>query len=230
MADNGRRVIDQNIATRNTIANADSLLLDSNANGTRQITYEEFVEAIKLALNYATLVNTVSGAMQKATYDANNNGIVDNAEKVNNHTVGCDVPADAVFTDHIYDDTEVRNLIGQKLNITDYVNFVGATSEDPGTAGRVPAPQLMGQYLSSEGAWQSPDTVPTTDSTKLITSGGVKTALDNFRITVDSAMSESSENPVQNKIITGKMKSTAKADNSYHMGFYIDSDGDLCQA
>lgn len=39
------------------------------------------------------------GGMLKTTYDKNNNGIVDNAEKVNNHTVNSDVPYNAVFTD-----------------------------------------------------------------------------------------------------------------------------------
>ena len=49
-------------------------------------------------------------------YDSDGNGIVDNAEKVNNHTVDIDVPANAKFTDTVYDDTEVRNLIGTKQN------------------------------------------------------------------------------------------------------------------
>lgn len=39
------------------------------------------------------------GGMLKTTYDKNNNGIVDNAEKVNNHTVNSDVPYNAIFTD-----------------------------------------------------------------------------------------------------------------------------------
>lgn len=43
-----------------------------------------------------------SGDMLKSTYDTDNNGIVDNAEKVNNHTVLSDVPANAVFTDTTY--------------------------------------------------------------------------------------------------------------------------------
>lgn len=49
-------------------------------------------------------------------YDSDGNGIVDNAEKVNNHTVDIDVPANAKFTDTVYDDTEVRNLINTKQN------------------------------------------------------------------------------------------------------------------
>ena len=43
-----------------------------------------------------------TGDMLKATYDTNDNGVVDNAEKVNNHTVETDVPANAVFTDTTY--------------------------------------------------------------------------------------------------------------------------------
>lgn len=50
-----------------------------------------------------------SGDMLKATYDTNDNGIVDNAEKVNNHTVLSDVPANAVFTDTTYSDVSEFN-------------------------------------------------------------------------------------------------------------------------
>ncbi|WKY46010.1 hypothetical protein Q5O14_07910 [Eubacteriaceae bacterium ES2] len=42
------------------------------------------------------------GDMKKETYDTNGNGIVDNAEKVNGHTVESDVPASAAFTDTTY--------------------------------------------------------------------------------------------------------------------------------
>ena len=42
------------------------------------------------------------GDMLKSVYDTDNDGIVDNAEKVNNHTVLSDVPANAVFTDTTY--------------------------------------------------------------------------------------------------------------------------------
>lgn len=55
-----------------------------------------------------------SGDMLKSVYDIDNDGIVDNAEKVNNHTVLTDVPANALFTDTVYDDTEVRGLISAK--------------------------------------------------------------------------------------------------------------------
>lgn len=41
--------------------------------------------------------------MLKSLYDMNDNNIVDNAEKVNGHTVETNVPEDAVFTDTKYD-------------------------------------------------------------------------------------------------------------------------------
>ena len=55
-------------------------------------------------LNYYTkdevdeLLGT-GGLMKLSTYDTNESGVVDNTEKVNNHTVESDVPANAVFTD-----------------------------------------------------------------------------------------------------------------------------------
>lgn len=39
------------------------------------------------------------GLMKMSTYDTNESGVVDNAEKVNGKTVESDVPANAVFTD-----------------------------------------------------------------------------------------------------------------------------------
>ena len=49
------------------------------------------------------------GDMTKSVYDTNNSGSVDNADKVNNHTVNSDVPTDAKFTDTIVDITGKAN-------------------------------------------------------------------------------------------------------------------------
>lgn len=69
--------------------------------------------------------------MLKSTYDANDNGIVDNAEKVNNHTVEKDVPSNAVFTDTIYDDTSIQNDISALENgKVDKVTGKGLSSND----------------------------------------------------------------------------------------------------
>ena len=56
-------------------------------------------------LNYYTkdevdeLLGAQGNFMKKSTYDTNDSGVVDNAEKVNGKTVESDVPANAVFTD-----------------------------------------------------------------------------------------------------------------------------------
>lgn len=52
-----------------------------------------------------------SGDMLKSDYDKNNDGIVDDAEKVNGHTVESDVPENAKFTDTLYDDKEIQDKI-----------------------------------------------------------------------------------------------------------------------
>ena len=60
--------------------------------------------------------SAAAGDMKKEIYDVNDNGIVDNAEKVNNHTVEADVPANAKFSDTIYDDTAIRAEIQNVSN------------------------------------------------------------------------------------------------------------------
>lgn len=122
----------------------------------------------------------------------------------------------------------IKTALDTKLDSERYVAFRGASSEAAGEAGIVPTPQQPGLYLGSAGAWIEPDAEPTQDSDRLITSGAVALALANIEIDVDDAMSETSENPVQNKVVTRKMKSTAQADKAYHLGFYLDSNGDLC--
>ena len=83
------------------------------------------------------------GDMLKTVYDSNNNGVVDNAEKVNGHTVAVDVPADAKFTDTVY--------------------------EHPTTAGNkhIPSGGSSGQILeysaSGTAKWVNPYSHPTGD-------------------------------------------------------------------
>lgn len=48
-------------------------------------------------------------------------------------------------------------------------------------------------------------------------------------VTIDVALNGESTNPVENRAIFGKMTSTAEADALYHLGFYLDNNGDLCQ-
>lgn len=67
-----------------------------------------------------------SGDMLKSTYDTNASGVVDNAEKVNNHTVAADVPANAAFTDTTYSaGTNVQISSGNVISATDTTYTAG---------------------------------------------------------------------------------------------------------
>lgn len=170
--DNGRRIIDQD--TSLVIYPEDNIIIDSTTNGTRKISYEALCAAVAETLGIAAIRQTANGAMQKtvydadadgivdnaealqghgadyfakasdlapitsaisgkmdkSVYDADGDGIVDNAEKVNGHTVHSDVPAQAVFTDTVYDDTEIRGDIGDldNLQTSDKTSLVAAVN------------------------------------------------------------------------------------------------------
>lgn len=87
-----------------------------------------------------------------------------NADTVSGFTVGCNVPANAKFTD----------------TNTTYSDMKGATASAAGTHGLVPAPATGAQskYLRGDGTWQTPPdnntvyTHPTTSGNKHIPSGG----------------------------------------------------------
>lgn len=49
------------------------------------------------------------------------------------------------------------------------------------------------------------------------------------KVIVDSAMSDSSTNPVQNGVINTTLKDGTEATAEYHLGFYLDQDGNVCQ-
>lgn len=56
-----------------------------------------------------------AGDMLASVYDTNKDGIVDNSEKVNGHTVNSDVPANAKFTDTHYSS---KNVVGSATSTT----------------------------------------------------------------------------------------------------------------
>lgn len=68
------------------------------------------------------------GDMLKSVYDTNGNGIVDNAEKVNGHTVEKDVPEDAAFTDTTYD-AATASAPGL-MSAADYSKLAGFSAAD----------------------------------------------------------------------------------------------------
>ena len=67
-----------------------------------------------------------------------------------------------------------------KLNASAYVVFTGATAQGEGAAGIVPKPTALNKYLGSGGAWETPDTTPTENSNKLLTSGGMFNVLKGY--------------------------------------------------
>lgn len=112
---------------------------------------------------------TGTGDMVKANYDANDNGIVDDAERVNGHTVDSDVPAGAKFTDTVYDDTEVKNSItnlqnnkADKTDIPTVPTNISAFTNDKGYITSVPSEYITETELAGKGylITESDPTVP----------------------------------------------------------------------
>ena len=91
--------------------------IQSEENFRRHLKRINYTGNSKVIKRLCQIINGLEDRFMKIeVYDSDNNGIVDNSEKVNNHTVYSDVPSDAVFTDTIYDDTEIRTDIRQLQN------------------------------------------------------------------------------------------------------------------
>lgn len=100
---------------------------------------------------------------------------------------------------------------GTSSSDTTYSDFTGATSSSAGVHGLVPAPAsgVTGKFLKSDGTWASPEGKNYADATTSesgLMSAADKTKLDGVedgatKTTVDAAMSSTSANPVQNKVV-----------------------------
>ena len=106
---------------------------------------------------------------------------------------------------------------------TTYSNMTAATADAAGKAGLVPAPGAgaQGKYLRGDGTWNTPTNttygVATTSANGLMSSSD-KSKLDGIasganKTTVDSALSSTSTNPVQNKVINTAL--AGKSDTSH---------------
>ena len=134
-----------------------------------------------------------------------------NASTVNNLTVKTAVPENAVFTD------------------TTYSNMTGATSSAAGTSGLVPAPAAGKQasFLRGDGTWVVPTN--TTYSNATTSTAGLMSATDKSKLdgiatganktTVDSSMSPTSTNPVQNKVIYSSLIEKAPLEHEHPFTF-----------
>lgn len=114
-------------------------ITDFSINLNYSVTADYFVPYIALAYNRTALIEWMklevndefSGYIEpdymteliKMNFTTSDKGALDiptggssDAETVNGHTVESDVPADAVFTDTVYDDTEIRTELESKAN------------------------------------------------------------------------------------------------------------------
>ena len=100
-----------------------------------------------------------------------------------------------------------------------WIALNGATASAAGTAGYAPAPAADAnlKYLRGDGTWQTPTNTTYSDATQSVhglMSVADKKKLDGIaeganKITVDSSLSSTSTNPVQNKVIDAALEMKA---------------------
>lgn len=135
-----------------------------------------------------------------------------NSTKVNNHTVETDVPANAKFTDTVYTLPAATSstLGGVKIgsNITNSNGTISLTKANVTAALGYTPPTTNTTYdiatQSANGLMSS------SDKTKL---DGIATGAN--KTTVDSALSSTSTNPVQNKVINSALAGKAAASHTH---------------
>ena len=135
-----------------------------------------------------------------------------NSTKVNNHTVETDVPANAKFTDTTYTLPAATSstLGGVKIgsNITNSNGTISLTKANVTAALGYTPPTTNTTY---DVATQSANgLMSSSDKTKL---DGIATGAN--KTTVDSALSSTSTNPVQNKVINSALTGKAAASHTH---------------
>lgn len=121
---------------------------------------------------------------------------------------------------------------------TTYSNMTAATSSAAGKAGLVPAPGAGKQesFLRGDGTWVVPTN--TTYSAATTSAAGLMSATDKVKldgiatgankITVDTSLSATSTNPVQNKLVTAKINSISDLVGDTSVSEQISSAVDTC--
>lgn len=110
---------------------------------------------------------------------------------------------------------------GTSSSDTTYSDFTGATASSSGVHGLVPAPASgeNGKFLKGDGTWASPEGKDYSDATASehgLMSAADKAKLDGIaeeatKVTVDAALSSTSANPVQNKVVKVSLDSKQDA-------------------
>lgn len=141
--------------------------------------------------------------MLTSVYDQNHNGIVDNAEKVNNHTVEADVPQDAVFTDTTY-------TAGTGIDITNGVISNTQTSAEWGNiTGTLSNQTDLDNALDSK----QENITQQTSAPSNPSEGDLWIDTDESGVTnIDNTVSTSSTNPVENQAITNYVNDKVSGD------------------
>ena len=138
------------------------------------------------------------GDMRKEVYDTNNNGIVDNAERVNGHTVDSDVPQGAEFTDTTY--SEASSEAAGLMSASDKAKLDGLEFDEEITenSGNLVTSGTVFTALAGKQDTLTVDVVPTEDSENMVSSGAVFTALAGKQdaLYFDASPTENSTNPV----------------------------------
>lgn len=188
---------------------------------------------------------TVTNTAANPTLNVNGTGA--KSIKYRGAAISTDALAANRIYEFIYDGTDYVFVgdINTDTNTT-YGNMIGATTSAAGKAGLVPAPAAGAstRYLRSDGTWQvPPDTTynDATTSTHGLMSTSDKSKLDGIasganKTTVDSALNDSSTNPVQNKVIVSALLGrainlTLTNENLNAIttpGFYNASGGNTC--
>ena len=148
-----------------------------------------------------------AGDMVKATYDTNNSGVVDNAEKVNGLTVLTAVPSGAVFTDTIY--THPANH-PPSIITQDASNRFVTDTEKAEWNGKANPPTAVTATLSTTWAGSGP-------YTQSVTVSGV-TSTNNITVSLASTADEAQRNAARDALLSA----TAQATNS----ITVTADGD----
>lgn len=165
------------------------------------------------------------GDMMKATYDKNNDGIVDNAEKVGGFTVGCDVPADAKFTDTTYThptflgSTKQLGLYKVELNSSGHVTSVTTVNKSDITDLGIPSTNTTynvatasSSGLMSSSMYSKLNALPTNDT--LATTYATNSSVLNIRNDLDDNYMTAqgiSTNYVSKTSLTSTLSSYAKS-------------------
>lgn len=173
--------------------------------------------AVSVRTDLSVYVRTLYEGEWTAWVKINDGG---NADSVNGHTVEIDVPADAKFTDTVYSHPTYTARTGTPTadQTPDFGGTFNITQPVSDSTGHI-------TEMNSRTV-KIPATTATSSSAGLMSSED-KSKLDGIadgatKVVVDSSLSTSSTNPVQNKIIAEALNTTAQNLGEWSSGYIKD--------